>query len=350
MSASVAPSGDHDEARTFGNWLLMAVGIAGASVMLGLGGAAALREYSAPVPAHETHQPAAATPIEPREATVPIQSVTAMPTVAGFTATATSGTTSAIGWATSGVAVPVGVTFPVPAGAPNPTSASPAPSPAVRPVPAVQSFAFDERGLAEYRAVATQIGAVPAELTIADFRAFLAGHKIPTFELAKVVPYMDKIAAIDNPDRWGWHWAPVRTSDARDIKLGTESAGYICNGCMMTTSNVVMVGGGGGGGAFLSQRSAASDHYNGGKTPYGRTIPLHALQLIALIEQQFGAGRVAFMISDYTTEPDRIVVPDPFLMAVIPNDKLSKGEGRFIIDAWDEPGFGVGPKDTVTAP
>lgn len=28
-------------------------------------------------------------------------------------------------------------------------------------------------------------------------------------------------------------------------------------------------------------------------------------------------------------------------MAVVVNDKLSNGTGRFIIDFWDEPGFGL---------
>lgn len=32
---------------------------------------------------------------------------------------------------------------------------------------------------------------------------------------------------------------------------------------------------------------------------------------------------------------------DPFLMAVVPNAKVREGVGRFIIDFWDEPGFGI---------
>jgi hypothetical protein len=224
--------------------------------------------------------------------------------------------------------------------------------PLKRPVPSVQSFAFDERGLAEYRAVATEVGAVPAELTIADFRAFLAAHKIPTYDLGNVVSYMDKIAATDNPDRLGWHWAPVRANDFRDIHLGRESAGSVsCVGGCFVGSGMINQVDGHWVNATYSARVPASDYYDAGKQPYARTIPLHALQLIATIEHAFGAGKVAFMISDYTTYPDRIVTPDPFLMAVIPNDKLAKGDGRFIIDAWDEPGFGVGPKDSeVTAP
>jgi len=33
--------------------------------------------------------------------------------------------------------------------------------------------------------------------------------------------------------------------------------------------------------------------------------------------------------------------PDPFLMAVVPNPNLARGIGRFVIDFWDEPGFGI---------
>jgi hypothetical protein len=37
-----------------------------------------------------------------------------------------------------------------------------------------------------------------------------------------------------------------------------------------------------------------------------------------------------------------VIRPDPFLMAVIPNPELEHGKGRFVIDVWDEPGFGIG--------
>ena len=63
------------------------------------------------------------------------------------------------------------------------------------------------------------------------------------------------------------------------------------------------------------------------------------------------------MVSDYTVVPHVItktevvkpvpqpppprVNPDPFLMAVIPNGDVGYGVGTFIIDVWDEPGFGL---------
>jgi hypothetical protein len=49
---------------------------------------------------------------------------------------------------------------------------------------------------------------------------------------------------------------------------------------------------------------------------------------------------VSFFICDYAPAP-HIEHPDPFLMAVINNAQLSKGVGRFVIDFWDEPGFGL---------
>ncbi len=46
-------------------------------------------------------------------------------------------------------------------------------------------------------------------------------------------------------------------------------------------------------------------------------------------------------MTEYTTQPHVVVNPDPFLMAVIPNSAVAHGKGRFIIDVWDEPGFGI---------
>ena len=46
-------------------------------------------------------------------------------------------------------------------------------------------------------------------------------------------------------------------------------------------------------------------------------------------------------MTDYTVTPHVVVNPDPFLMAVIPNSAVAHGKGRFIIDIWDEPGFGL---------
>ncbi len=88
--------------------------------------------------------------------------------------------------------------------------------------------------------------------------------------------------------------------------------------------------------------SPASDYFAGAESKvYVRTIPLHALKKMARIEKEFGIGKVGFLVTDYVTEPHVVIQPDPFLMAVVPNVGVAKGVGRFIIDVWDEPGFGI---------
>ena len=85
-------------------------------------------------------------------------------------------------------------------------------------------------------------------------------------------------------------------------------------------------------------------------------MPLHALKKIALIENEFAKDKVRFLVSDYVLIPHEIirsetviakpappprVYPDPFLMAVIPSRDVIYGVGCYIIDVWDEPGFGL---------
>jgi hypothetical protein len=77
----------------------------------------------------------------------------------------------------------------------------------------------------------------------------------------------------------------------------------------------------------------------GSSMPYDRAVPVHALRKVSLIEKSF-KGDVGFLVNDYALAP-HIVNPDPFLMVVIPNPKLNLGIGRFVIDFWDEPGFGI---------
>lgn len=72
-------------------------------------------------------------------------------------------------------------------------------------------------------------------------------------------------------------------------------------------------------------------------------MPLHALKKVALAEREFGADRLVWFVTEYTTQPHVVVDPDPFLMAVVPNQDVERGVGRFVVDIWDEPGFGVGP-------
>jgi hypothetical protein len=51
-------------------------------------------------------------------------------------------------------------------------------------------------------------------------------------------------------------------------------------------------------------------------------------------------GKTETVIPAPLPPPPR-VWPDPFLMAVIPNRDVIYGVGYFVIDVWDEPGFGL---------
>jgi hypothetical protein len=60
---------------------------------------------------------------------------------------------------------------------------------------------------------------------------------------------------------------------------------------------------------------------------YDKDVPLHALQKVEILDREFGEGVLQFFVSDY-----QATKPDPFLMVVA-------GNGRFVIDVWDEPGW-----------
>jgi hypothetical protein len=159
---------------------------------------------------------------------------------------------------------------------------------------------------------------------------------------------MDRVAARDNPTGFGWYWCPVREKDANiGLTFGTpsEQAERIDRQGNAVISHTV------------TSRSPASDYYTDKSRPYTRIMPLHALKKIALIEKGFHADKVRFLVSDYVLVPHTItktevakpvplpppprVNPDPFLMAVIPNRDVVHGVGAFVIDVWDEPGFGL---------
>lgn len=186
--------------------------------------------------------------------------------------------------------------------------------------------------LARYHATADTVGVAPSDMLVEEFRQFLAAQHVMVYETSKVVAYMDAVARRDNPTRYGWHWAPVRAKDVvKGMAFGQPSQqGW--SRWVQTDHGVVTQD---------QQTHAASDFYDARTAvAYAKTIPLHALEKIALIEKRFGAGKVAFLVSDYTESPDS-VRPDPFLMAVVISSETLHGQGRFVIDAWDEPGFGV---------
>lgn len=197
--------------------------------------------------------------------------------------------------------------------------------------------------LAEYAELASVVGIMPPDLAIESFKDFLRTHDLPIYSLAEVIAYMDQIAASESKEKAGWHWRPLRAKD--DMHSVTFGKNAEWQRDQYARNTVVF--------------RPASDYYFGPYTqkwhgqdglpheterpshvtPYDRTIPLHALRRIALIEREH-IGPVSFLISDYALAP-AIPHPDPFLMAVVPNVNIANGTGRFVIDFWDEPGFGI---------
>lgn len=252
-----------------------------------------------------------------------------------------------------------------------------------KPLAAIDTGVMAAESIADYRATAEQIGLDAQDIAVEEFRHFLASKDIPSFNLREVVSYMDELVAKDNPTGLGWHWCPVRPKDSeaamawgqpsryeRGVYMGaghsskeTKTAAsdfYQSHNFRDTDSwgwsgGMVMMGSGSGekkhvpttaeimqaeiDGKFQRHASIKA-FWNTPAPAYTRTLPLHALKKIATIEKEF-AHRVTFLVTEYTTTPDIIISPDPFLMAVIPNSAVSHGKGRFIIDVWDEPGFGI---------
>ena len=231
--------------------------------------------------------------------------------------------------------------------------------------------------LAEYRKLSASLGLklpqIDGDLRIERFKAFLRAKDWLVFDLATVVAYMDEKAEAESAEKAGWHWRPLRDTDhIRDVMWGREASAWSSGNSLMGFGMQQF----GGSGPSLEQniaqqsyqrqlqaqvhRVSASDHYRGATmiqtpprwglggetaeapasaTAYDKLVPLHALRKVAAIEAEFKEP-VSFFVCDYAPAP-HIEYPDPFLMAVINNGNLAKGVGRFVIDFWDEPGFGI---------
>lgn len=230
-----------------------------------------------------------------------------------------------------------------------------------RAVPAPNVDMLDRETVTAYRDLCAEIGVVNPEIVIDDFKYWLNDADMPVFGLAGVTSYMDELTAKDNPSKMGWEWLPVRASDRIEHTFGrpaTEDRASaelaILQAYYESMRREATRGFFGGAAPRRAQVprieiaaptatiTPASDYYAGPEAKvYDRAIPAHALRKIARIEKEFGAGRVAFMITDYVTKPHVVINPDPFLMAVVPNKDVGKGIGRFVIDVWDEPNFGI---------
>jgi hypothetical protein len=191
-----------------------------------------------------------------------------------------------------------------------------------KPVKASNKDAFKK-----YAELAALVGIDPPDLLIEEFKTFLNDNDLPVFNLAEVVKYMDAKARKESEKQAGWAWHPLRIKDNASMTFGTRAA-WATDRNGWSTGKLISVG---------------SDYYaydgSGTTKAYKRLIPFHALEKVALIEKAFGS-RVKMFVSEYAPLPE-IPYPDPFLMAVIPNPNVIKGEGRFVIDVWDEPGFGL---------
>lgn len=201
---------------------------------------------------------------------------------------------------------------------------------AVMPDPGITAPAPRKAGpskladLSEYATVAASVGIAVPELAIESFVAFMEKHDLPIYDLAEVVAYMDDKAKREGLG-YGWEWLAVRLKDRFPGQFGRACS----RGDMW--------------GQRADTVTPASDYYApatqwGDRPAYSKTIPMHALKRIALIEKEHDRP-VHFMVCDYSTQEH--VRPDPFLMAVVPNPKVGEGIGRFVIDFWDEPGFGI---------
>lgn len=236
--------------------------------------------------------------------------------------------------------------------------------------------------LDEYAELAQLVGVTPPDLGVESFKDFLRKKDWPVFPLDKVIAYMDKKALTESKDKAGWEWRPLREKDhivnaelgwapvrnsngyhtlSGDVQKaasdyysgpkefevpetvirtasatgGGSNGGVAFNGTIMVTAGTTTVH------SWMERTGRMTKSVgNGVQNLYDKTIPLHALRKVATIEKEFISGKAHFFVCDYAVAP-HIVYPDPFLMVMIDNPALKNGTGRFVIDFWDEPGFGL---------
>lgn len=180
--------------------------------------------------------------------------------------------------------------------------------------------------LAEYSELARELKVATPDLTVELLKRSLLDLNITVFSLAEVITYMDHKARMESHERAGWEWVPLRRADHME----------------RTTFGRAAERGRDHYGAITDVTIPASDYYGSGNRAdiYGHTVPIHALKKVAAIEAVPNlTGRVAFLVSDYALAP-AIEQPDPFLM-VMPKEGLHNHRHRYVIDFWDEPGFGI---------
>lgn len=206
--------------------------------------------------------------------------------------------------------------------------------------------------LDEYAQLSKSLGIenphIGSNLMVEKFKAFLRKKDWAIFSLPTVVSYMDQKSAAESDAKSGWHWRPLRAKDdIKNVKFGTQATAWqtqngigrnpasdYYHGPHSETQEVFL-----GGGNINQIFHQGIGEVRSSGMPYDKLIPIHALRKVAETESEFHEP-VSFFVCDYAPAP-HIEYPDPFLMAVINNANLNRGVGRFVIDFWDEPGFGL---------
>lgn len=192
---------------------------------------------------------------------------------------------------------------------------------ASKPVPELAKV-VDTARMQEYEKLAASVGITITTSRQDKLKNIITVLDYPIYFLEEVVSYMDKKAAVESKAKSGWHWKPLRRKDMADNGFGNPAS--------RDSSNKI---------------KPASDYYHphGSNGIYNLIVPAHALRKVKGIEDACEGEKEfqpKFFITDYSLAP-RIPAPDPFLMVLIDNPNLDEGEGRFVIDFWDEPNFGL---------
>lgn len=148
----------------------------------------------------------------------------------------------------------------------------------------------EQSGFERYEALAAEVGLENGGLREGRLIRVLQKLEIRIYPLQQVRAYLHKMRGMNN----FWCWKALRKKDGQVVR---------CNNWM-------------------------SDGAVWDKIYQGR-VPAHALEMVLRIEAELPTG-YGFFVSDYEA-----VRPDPFLMV------CGAGTTHYVIDAWDEPGFGV---------
>lgn len=175
-------------------------------------------------------------------------------------------------------------------------------------------------GMIEYEHMCAHMGVQIEALQNNKFLQFMSQLDLPVYDHATVVKYMDRIAARDG-NGLGWLWRPLRDEDRslcwhNNIRFGTPPKRK----------------------PIFKQPSSDWFQHDKQIRQYNKPVPLRVLKRAQTLLQY--PGTTILFVSDYTIPEDKKtrVLPDPFLMVYLLG---LGGKGRFIVDFWDEPGFGL---------